>query len=221
MYTDFAPKGIRWPHGLAEMNVLAHLAQPVHMRVMEIPKTKTSGCFDLRLHSNGSYACLPTPNCPNPEVTCRQYSLHIMRSMEAVRTYVARLATFFGADWFRFDYFYGHPQRMLRVNEVSYPSHHTYPSDIRDAWLAAYTDSVDNELAQSNSDAIIGAPKVDSGPNVSHALSGGEIRPRLIRSGLQSQGPLTHSVSSNARSRPSRPTSLSAMLEVPSHCIME
>ena len=38
MYTDNAPRGLRWPRGLAEMNVLAHLGKPVHVRVMQIPK---------------------------------------------------------------------------------------------------------------------------------------------------------------------------------------
>ena len=36
MYTDGAPRGLRWPHGLAEMNVLVHLGKPVHVRVMQV-----------------------------------------------------------------------------------------------------------------------------------------------------------------------------------------
>ena len=27
---------MRWPHGMAEMNVLAHLGEPVHVRVMQV-----------------------------------------------------------------------------------------------------------------------------------------------------------------------------------------
>ena len=138
MYTDGAPKGLRWPHGLAEMNVLAHMGKPVHVRVMQIPKSAGAGCFDVRLHPNGSHECLPTSNCPNPQATCQKYSLKFTAVIREVRAYVKRLADLFGADWFRFDYFYGHPQRPISVNEVSYPSHHTYPQDIREAWVDAY-----------------------------------------------------------------------------------
>jgi hypothetical protein len=40
LYTDDAPRGHQWPHGMAEMNVLAHLGRAVHMRVYEIPKVR-------------------------------------------------------------------------------------------------------------------------------------------------------------------------------------
>ena len=156
MYTDGAPSGLRWPRGLAEMNVLVHLGRPVHIRVMQvhhltvfhspcsrrahavltpcshrsssaricvtqIPKVNGAGCFDVRLHENGSHTCLPTSNCPNPQATCERYSLRFSQALPQVGTYVRRLATFFGADWFRFDYFWGHPHRMMRINEVRHP----------------------------------------------------------------------------------------------------
>ena len=139
MYTDGAPKGLRWPQGLAEMNVLAHLGRPIHVRVLEIPKVHGAGCFDVRLHANDSSECLPTINCPNPQQTCARYALRFTAVIAEVRAYVDRLGTLFGADWFRFDYFYGHPARPVRINEVSYPSHHTYPDDIREAWVRAYS----------------------------------------------------------------------------------
>jgi len=164
MYTDSAPRGLRWPRGLAEMNVLAHLGKPVHIRVMQIPKVLGAGCFDVRLFANGTVACLPTINCPNPMATCEKYSFRFSQLVPEVSAYVTRLATFFGADWFRFDFFYGHPQRMVRVNEVSYPSHHTYPSEIRDELLAAYTHSV------------LPGPPPPPAPRGSHELS---ARPSL------------------------------------------
>ena len=37
------------------------------------------------------------------------------------------LASTFGADWLRLDFFYGHPTRGWQISEVSYPSHHDYP----------------------------------------------------------------------------------------------
>ncbi len=43
------------------------------MRVMQIPKLKGNGCFDVMLHANRSAACLPTSHCPNPAEVCRAY----------------------------------------------------------------------------------------------------------------------------------------------------
>ena len=38
-----------------------------------------------------------------------------------IRARAALLASFYGADWFRFDFFYGHPTRGFRVNEARTP----------------------------------------------------------------------------------------------------
>ena len=38
----------------------------------------------------------------------------------------------------RLDFFFGHPGRMVQINEVSYPSHHTYPTELRRQWAAGY-----------------------------------------------------------------------------------
>lgn len=162
MYTDGAPRGLRWPHGLAEMNVLAHLGRPVHVRVMEIPKAHGTGCFDVRLHLNGSHECLPAPNCPNALVVCAKYALHFADRLNEVRSYVTRISNFFGADWFRFDYFYGHPARPIRINEISYPSHHTYPPDMRRAWVQAYADSVGADVRPSPAASSVAAKPAKS-----------------------------------------------------------
>ena len=138
-YTDDAPAGARWPNGMAEFNVLVQLGKPVHIRVQQIPKAKGTGCFDVLLRPNGTYRCLPTGSCPQPYETCVNTTWDVTRMLAPMRSYVARLATFFGADWFRFDYFYGHPARLLQINEVSYPSHHLYPAALRRAWADAYT----------------------------------------------------------------------------------
>ena len=108
LYTDGAPRGLRWPHGLAEMNVLAHMGRPVHVRVMQIPKAHGTGCFDVRLHTNGSHECLPAPNCPDAMAVCGKYALRFAAVLKEVQYMVTRIASFFGSDWFRFDYFYGH-----------------------------------------------------------------------------------------------------------------
>lgn len=237
-YTEGAPRGLRWPRGLAEMNVLAHLGErpppeaPTERSPPEYPvlsmarsgcppptarrccplltarfwlpllTTPTSGCRCCpllpaaarsplaaavaccrppavggrlraqasrctcaswrfrRRRAPGASTCGSMPTalmtaCPPPTARTRRppaastpaassalpallcarsrprltarlgrslsslrYGLHFERSLPVVRSYVRRLATFFGADWFRFDYFAGHPQRLLRVNEV-------------------------------------------------------------------------------------------------------
>ena len=67
--------------------------------------------------------CLPTINCPDPIPTCHKYALRFTAVMRDVSAYVARLASLFGADWFRFDYFYGHPQRSTHArNGPLHPS---------------------------------------------------------------------------------------------------
>jgi|EP00900_Chrysochromulina_parva_P028029 hypothetical protein len=227
LYTEGAPRGLRWPHGLAEMNVLAHLGEPVHMRVQEIPKAKGAGCFDVRLHANGSHDCLPTPNCPNPQLTCRKYTLQFARSLPEVRAYVRRLASFFGADWFRFDYFGGHPHRMLRVNEVSYPSHHTYPSDLREAWLAAYLRSVVDEPANANSNANSNAkPRGEgAGTNAAGVAAAPTLRPMSTalpmptgRVAAVATGGVAQ-VAGAAAAAPNSSTPVT-MLEVPAECVM-
>lgn len=144
-YTDDAPAGQGWPHGMAEMNVLGSRGETRHMRVLEVPKQKGSGCFDVLISPNGSHTCLPPPpssNCPHPLETCRNYTRGLGTFTTSVlplaRAYLNRLSAFFGADWIRLDFFYGHPARMIQINEVSYPSHHTYPTELRQAWAAAY-----------------------------------------------------------------------------------
>ena len=100
--------------------------------------------------------------------TCHNYTLGLAKLMPTISAYSSALGEFFGADWYRLDFFYGHPSRGIRVNEVllllslrllatraypppdlgvisailprqvSYPSHHDYPESIRRAWSAGY-----------------------------------------------------------------------------------
>ena len=171
VYTDDAPSAVKWPHGMAEMTALIMRGEPVHMRVYEIPKAAgENGCFDVRLHENGTSECMPTNGCPKDAMdTCRQFRIDAM--LPQLRSYAHRISSFFGADWFRFDFFHGHPKRMLSVNELSYPSHHTYPHDIRLGWLRGYEGG---RMVQASSDCVVdyllrsvgvSAEEFEGGPN--------------------------------------------------------
>ena len=113
-----------------------------------MPKDKGSGCFDVQIAADGAFTCLPPPpgsSCPRPLETCRNYTqgrngINIFRStvLPVAQAYLKRLSSFFGADWMRLDFFFGHPGRMVQINEVSYPSHHTYPTELRRQWAAGY-----------------------------------------------------------------------------------
>ena len=210
LYTDDAPQSARWPRGLAEMNVLVHLGYPVHMRVMQIPKAASSGCFDVRLHVNGSYECLPSATCPDPIPTCLKYGLRFHQVLPEVGAYARRLATFFGADWFRFDYFYGHPRRPIRVNEVSYPSHHTYPPDIRGAWLAAYAQSVPQPSPDEGAYGVGGA---------SGSWGGGHSTSDVAS--VVASGAITKVMSAGVSTASAALVQSAPMLQVPSSCVMQ
>lgn len=163
VYTEDAPIGQGWPHGIAEMNVLGSRGETRHMRVLEVPKQKGSGCFDVLISANGSHTCLPPPpssNCPRPLETCRNYTRGLGTFTASVlplaRAYLKRLSAFFGADWIRLDFFYGHPARMIQINEVSYPSHHTYPTELRQAWAAAYPlQGRNGTMVEASADCVV------------------------------------------------------------------
>ena len=72
---------------MAEMNVLSHLGKPIHVRVMQIPKFHGSGCFDVRILTNGSHECLPTINCPNPQAVCAKYALRFTHNTRHTHTH--------------------------------------------------------------------------------------------------------------------------------------
>ena len=163
-YTDGAPRGQQWPHGMAEMNVLGARGAAAHIRVLEVPKDKGSGCFDILVAANGSHTCLPPPpssSCPKPLETCRNYTQghsDVFRAtvLPVARAYLRRLSTFFGADWLRLDFFFGHPARMVQINEVSYPSHHTYPAELRRAWAAGYPlQGRNGSMVEASADCVV------------------------------------------------------------------
>ena len=127
-YNDGAPKLATWPHGLAEWNVLVLRGKPVHIRMMEIPKRHGTGCFDVLLNNNNAelhnnksnkpFTCLASATCPHAMSTCHNYTLGLAKLMPTISAYSSALGEFFGADWYRLDFFYGHPSRGVRVNEV-------------------------------------------------------------------------------------------------------
>ena len=119
---------------------------------MEVPKRHGSGCFDVRIFENGSLHCLPTSSCPKPEETCHNYHSDLQAVLEPARRLLLRLSHFYGADWLRLDFFYGNPKRKLRINEVRYPSHHTYPAELRRDWTSAYTQ---NRMLQVPSQCVV------------------------------------------------------------------
>ncbi len=93
----------------------------VHIRVMEMPKRHGTGCFDILLNRSNAaqpFACLPS-GCPNPVATCHNYTLGLGKLLPLVSAYSSALGEFFGADWYRLDFFHGNPARGIRVNEVS------------------------------------------------------------------------------------------------------
>lgn len=129
LYTDDAPASAAWPHGIAELNVLVQKGEPTHVRVMAIPKPKGDGCFDVLLppsRRRGSEAspaegaqpwpgarCIPAPNCADSMTACKNYSVpRLLKKLEPQLSQQASLlASVFGADWLRLDFFYGHPRR--------------------------------------------------------------------------------------------------------------
>mmetsp|Transcript_2760 Transcript_2760/g.8493 ORF Transcript_2760/g.8493 Transcript_2760/m.8493 type:complete len:393 (+) Transcript_2760:1425-2603(+) len=167
LYTDEAPDAFSWPHGMAEVNVLVQRGEPTFLRVMQVPRTHDSACFDVRLMpqqprstewtkavpttvtqrrgGGGSsrwpaFRCVLAPACPRSLETCGNYSVgRLLEELEPqLSAQAMALASVFGSDWLRLDFFIGHPKRGWQISEVSYPSHQRYPQEILDHWVAGY-----------------------------------------------------------------------------------
>ena len=54
--------------------------------------------------------------------------------------WASRIATLYGADWFRLDLFAGDTRRGWKVNEVTYPSHITPPDAVWAHYVSRYAD---------------------------------------------------------------------------------
>jgi len=82
-----------------------------------------------RIHGDGAYHSL---------AFCGVGSLTLPPLTRYANAQAMALASVFGSDWLRLDFFIGHPKRGWQISEVSYPSHQRYPQEILDHWVAGY-----------------------------------------------------------------------------------
>ena len=71
-----------------------------------------------RIHGDGAYHSL---------AFCGVGSLTLPPLTRYANAQAMALASVFGSDWLRLDFFIGHPKRGWQISEVSYPSHQRYP----------------------------------------------------------------------------------------------